>query len=74
MIAFGEWDRLFAIQELTYQELTMEFLTTFSLEECHISWTLLNTIQFRVPDKRIQMSYTQFVIYMGFYTDKFVDS
>ena len=67
-------DTLFSIQKPTFQELTLEFLTTFSLKECHISWTLLDTIQFRVYDKRFPMSYTWFTVYMGLYTDEFMDS
>ena len=52
LITFGGWDRLYAIQELTYQELTLEFLTIFSLEECHIIWTLPDTIKFKVHGER----------------------
>ena len=52
----------------------MEFLTTFSLEKHHISWSFLNTTQFRVHGERFHMCYNQFVIYMGLYIDEFVES
>ena len=67
-------DRFFAIKEPTYYELPMEFLTTFNLEKRHINWTMLDTIQFNVHGERYQMSYTQFFIYIRFYTNEFIDS
>ena len=70
LISFRAWDTFFSIKELVYQELSLDFLSTFSLEERHINWSFLGLIQFRVHDKRYQMSYMQFAIYMGLYFDK----
>ena len=44
LTSFGSWDTLFAIWEPVYQKHTLEFLTTFSLEERHINKSLPNTI------------------------------
>ena len=46
LISFSGQDTFFSIKEPVYQELTLEFLSTFNLEERHINQSFSNTIQF----------------------------
>ena len=73
LVTFGSWDRFFDIEEPAYQELTLEFLTTFSLNKRSLSWSMPN-IEFQIGGERFHRSYTQFSIDCGFYTKEFTQT
>ncbi|PPS16471.1 hypothetical protein GOBAR_AA04122 [Gossypium barbadense] len=71
-ITTAPWDKLFSIIESTYMELTLEFCSTFILQQVMTAHDELGTITFQLGGLVHQMSVPEFDAAMGLYTEEFI--
>ena len=73
-ISTGAWPIFFEIHDEAYRELTLEVLSTFTINGKHRGMDIPGLIEFRVGGRWHHLSYTQFSVHMGLYTEEFVSS
>ncbi|KAJ0967993.1 hypothetical protein J5N97_024910 [Dioscorea zingiberensis] len=72
LLSVNGWDRVFAINEATYREHTLEVLSSFEFDRSPSALLTTRTISFQLYGVAHRMSLDRFAIYMGIYDQDYL--